>query len=261
MHHARRPSPHVPTPLAALFACALALLAFGASPARAADAGATFLTWWSCPGDRNSAPGVPFDCIGDGGTVYTLVGTFAVDHEITGALSMDADVTLAFPNTPAIPDFFQIGSNGCNPFAFRAFKGMPNGCVDHVNAFCSGDTNQCDLLYSTLDDASPNVLRLSFTIASTTPVHLAAGTRYFAFALNIPMQGAAGCAGCTTPVAIGFGRGTIQSTGDGGLRPPLTVSGSFPGASACATANDGYSECNTVPVRRTSWGMLKSLYR
>jgi len=242
-----------------LLACALVLVATGAAPARAADVGATFLTWWSCPGDRNSAPGVPFDCIGDGGAVYTLVGTFAVSRDVSKATSMDADVTLAFPGAPAVPDFFQVGWNGCNPFAFQGLKSMPAGCADHVNAFCGGDTSQCDLLYSTIDDSSPNVLRLSFTIAAATPVHLSAGTRYFAFALNIPMQGAAGCSGCTTPCAIGFGRGTINT--DGEVPVAQTVSGSFPGANACATANDGYSECSTVPVRRTSWGRLKSLYR
>ena len=141
---------------------------------------------------------------------------------------------------------------------------MPEGCGEHLNAFCHGDTNLCDLLYSALVVPGTNVLRLSITVGRgflhTAQLH--AGQRYFAFAINIPMLGSASCIGCSQPSAIGFSQGTIYSLDAlGQLVTPVTVSGSYPSANACATANDGYSECVTVPVRRLSWGRLKSLYR
>lgn len=245
--------------LALLAACLLA-----AGPARALDIGGTQLNWWACPGDPQATPGVPFDCIAEGGTVYTLVGTFTLDTDVPNAVSMDADVNIAFPGQASIPSFWQLDLGGCNPFSFGLIKGMPGGCAEHLNAFCQGDSNSCDLVYSAYTVPGSNVLKLSVTVGRgfLHTVDLRGGQRYFAFAFNIPMLGAASCIGCNQPSAIGFSKGTIYSLdGQGELLPAVTVSGSYPGTVACATANDGYSECVTVPVRRTSWGQLKQLYR
>ena len=259
-----RPAPRFGAlPLAGLaFAFALAVLP--AAVARADDSGPTFLTWWACPGDRHAAPGVPFDCVAESGTVYTLVGTFALDRDVANAVAMEADVNIAFPGVAAVPTFWDIDLGGCNPLSFSLVKGAPRDCGGHVNAFCRGDSNQCDLFYSTSVLPGSNVMRLSITMGRgmRSPVQLQGGQRYFAFAINIPMYGAASCLGCTTPCAIGFSRATIYSIDEAGqFQRPVTVGGGYPGASACATANDGFSECTTVPVRRMTWGRLKSLYR
>lgn len=249
---------------ATAFALALAC-ALTARPAGAAtDVGATFLSWWACPGDRNAAPGVPFDCIANSGTVYTLIGTFVLDQNVPNAVSMDADVNFAFTGEASVPHFWQIDLGGCNPTSFTLVKGMPDQCGGHQNAFCNGDSNQCDLVYSAFVFPNSNTMRLSITVGRGigSPVDLVAGQRYFAFAIDIPMVGAAGCLGCTAPTAIGFSDATIYSIDDqGNLRPPVRVTATFPGANACATANDGYSECQTVPVRRMTWGRLKQMYR
>ena len=241
----------------------VAVLVAGSVSRAAADDGATYLSWEACPGSHHAAPGVPFDCLPEGGSVYTLIGTFTVDHTIAGALSMDADVSIAFPELSELPPFWSIVDGGCNrPFAI--VRTMPDDCPDHVNAFCSGDTNRCDLNYSASVLPGTSILRLSITASAAYPstATLAQGQRYFAFTLNIPMTGAANCTGCTAPSAIGFSQGRIYALdGHGGLAPPVTVTGSHPGANACATANDGFSECTTVPTRRLSWGRLKSLYR
>lgn len=237
---------------------------FTAMPAFSMDIGGTQLNWWACPGDRRATPGVPFDCIPEGGTVYTLVGTFTLDSDVPNAVAMNADVNIAFPGASSVPSFWDIDLGGCNPFSFGLIKGMPPGCVEHVNAFCRGDSNQCDLVYSVFAVPGQNILKLSITMGRDFlhTVDLVGGQRYFGFAINIPMLGAASCFGCSQPCAIGFSKGTIYSVDDQGqLLPAVTVSGSYPGTVACATANDGYSECITVPVRRVSWGKLKSLYR
>lgn len=245
----------------------LSLLApswFAVSPAHAADLGGTQLNWWACPGDRHAAAGVPFDCIADGGTIYTLVGTFTLDNDVPNAVAMDADINVAFPGVSSVPAFWDVDLGGCNKASFGLIKGIPDACGQHVNAFCRGDSNLCDLVYSAFAHPGGNVLTLSITVGRgfLHTVDLYGGQRYFAFAINIPMPGAASCDGCSAPCAIGFSRGTIYSLDDEGqLLPPVTVSGSYPGTVACATANDGYSECTTVPVRRVSWGRLKSLYR
>ncbi len=258
----RIPSRRLAGALAAL--AWIAASVFAAAPARADDGG-TYLSWWACPGNRDAAPGVPFDCLPEGGSVYSLVGTFNVARDIPNVVSMDADVAIAFPGLASVPPFWSIEPDGCNASAFALVKGMPSGCGDHLNAFCFGDTNRCDLIYSASVQPGTNVLHISITASvgyPTTTTTLIAGRRYFAFMLNIPMSGAIGCSGCTAPTAIGFSRGIIYSIDSTGtLAPPAAVTGSYPGANACATANDGYSDCTAVPTRRMSWGRLKSLYR
>ena len=253
------------SPATVCLAVALVLaLGSAAGVASAEDIGATYLSWWACPGDRNATPGVPFDCVAESGTVYTLLGTFSLQSGVTNAVSMDADVNIAFPGIPAIPRFWEIDLGGCNPASFALVKGMPQDCGGHINAFCGGDSNLCDLVYSAFVFPNSNVLRISITAGRGFfhSVNLAGGQRYFAFAINIPMYGSASCFGCAEPCAIGFSRATIYSLDDvGQLNPPATVSAAFPGSNACATANDGFSECTTVPTRRMTWGRLKSLYR
>ena len=234
------------------------------SAAAAADIGGTYLTWQACPGDPKAATGAGFDCIADAGVVYTLVGTFSLDTDVKNAVSLDADLNVAFAGAAAVPSFWQIDLGGCNASAFSLLKGMPSGCAGHLNAFCGGDSNLCDLVYTTSVFPSTNLMRMSLTLgrAALHSVNLAGGQRYFAFAVSIPMYGASSCLGCAAPCAIGFSHATIYSVDDlGRPMPPVTVSSSYPGASACATANGGTSECATVPVRRTTWGRLQSLYR
>lgn len=248
------------TPRVALL---IAVLALAPHPSRAdtPTVGGTSLSWWACPGNANAAPGVPFDCVAESGTVYTLVGTFATDREVQGAVAVNADVSVAFPGETTVPSFWSIDKAGCNSFGFWPVKGMPVSCDGHLNAFCAGDSNQCDLLLTAEVNPFSGILKLAITLAGPrTTLH--AGQKYYAFAINFPMIGAATCTGCAAPSAIGFSRGTIYSTDDQGHDlQPVAVTGGHPGANACATANDGYSECTTVPTKRRSWGQLKSLYR
>lgn len=238
--------------------------AAAATDAVVSDVGGTYLTWWACPGDPHAVSNVPFDCVAGGGIVYTLVGSFTVAIDVPRAKTMSIDVNVAFPGLQSVPPFWAIDGAGCNASGFTLVKGAPAGCVDHVNAFCRGDSNQCDLLYTASVVPGSGMLRLAITAARGFPdtTSLAAGQRYFAFALNVPMDAAASCGGCTAPAAIGFNQGTIYSVDSNGQPlPPIVVTGSYPGAKACATVNDGVSDCSRVPVQRRTWGRLKSLYR
>jgi hypothetical protein len=227
------------------------------------DAGGTYLSWWACAGDAQASSAVSLDCAATGGAVYTLVGTFTPTVDVPHAVSMSADLNIAFTGS-SVPPFWSIDALGCNASAFNLLKGMPAACAGNVNAFCAGDSNQCDLLYAASAVAGAGVMRVSITVARgiQSAVPLVAGQRYFAFALNIPMEGAAGCTGCTAAAAVGFNKGTIYSIDDNGQAlPPITVTGWYPGAVPCATANGGTSACAKVPAQRLSWGRLKSLYR
>jgi len=51
------------------------------------------------------------------------------------------------------------------PATLALVKGMPPGCGDHVNAFCRGDSNQCDLFYTAAAFPGSGLLKLSITVA------------------------------------------------------------------------------------------------
>src|SRR5437762_5060834 len=98
---------------------AFALLATFAATARAQAMGPTFLSWSGCSGSGST----PFDCAADGGSVYTVVGSFAVSDSVAHAVSMDVDLDVTFPTFSGIPDFWSIGLDGCSPSSLVLVKG------------------------------------------------------------------------------------------------------------------------------------------
>src|SRR5216117_1077520 len=106
---------------ALLAAC---LLARGPSRASAEAIGPTFLSWSGCAVGEGPST-IPFDCAPEGGSVYTIVGAFAVSESISHAVSMDVDLDIVFPVVSGVPDFWNIGLGGCNASALVLVKGSP----------------------------------------------------------------------------------------------------------------------------------------
>jgi len=246
----------------------LALLAWlAAAPAHAGASdgaiGPTFLSWSGCSGASPSS--IPFDCQPEGGSVYTIVGSFALSEAIDHAVSMDVNLDVVFPTLTTIPDFWNVGADGCSPQSLMLVRTAPSDCDGAGNAFCSGDSTLCDMLYTTIVASGPGRLRIAITLSRAEPggVPLAAlPERYFAFAINVPMTHAQTCGGCVAPARLIWSNGTIYSLDDLGLpRAPVTVDADYSGAGACAVVNTDASNCGTSPVLRTTWGRLKSLYR
>ena len=228
----------------------------------ASDQGGTYLSWSACPGDPGAVGDVTFDCTPGGGAVYVLVGSFILSSDIPRAHSMTAVVNVAFQGAPTVPRFWQFDPGGCNSSALQLVKSMPSDCDGSINAFCRGDTNQCDLLYVVSPGSNLLRIRITMGLPASNTVPMVQNQRYVAFSVSVPVIGSVNCTGCSTPCTLGFSEGAIYPLDAAGLPlPPIAVSGGFPGAVACATVNGAQSQCSLVPAKRTSWGRLKSLYR
>jgi hypothetical protein len=106
--------------------------------------------------------------------VYTLVGTFSLSEPVAHAVSMDANVEIAFPSLTHVPDFWDVRAGGCNTSDIIVGKGTAPGCAGHLNAFCRGDTNDCDVLYSARIAPGTNVLKLDLTLRPPSVTGVAA---------------------------------------------------------------------------------------
>jgi len=250
-----------------LFAVAMSV-AFAATARAGSGAdvtGPTNLAWSGCAGTLDSHLAVDFDCLANGGAIYTLVGTFSLSEAVTHAVSMDANVEITFPSLTSVPSFWDVRLAGCNGSEIIVGKGAAPGCDGHLNAFCSGDTNQCDVLYSARITPGSNVLKLDLTLRpqSVTGVALAPYPQvYYAFSLGIPMTNAGTCSGCPSSAIASWVSGTVHTVDDlGGPLPDVSVAATFPGATSCAALNGGGPGCNMTPTRARTWGQLKSLYR
>jgi len=253
------------TTLAFLIALIVAIPVAARAGQPANVTGPTNLAWAGCAGTPASHLAVEFDCLANGGAVYTLVGTFSLSEPVAHAVSMDANVEIAFPSLTHVPDFWDVRLAGCNTSDIIVGKGTAPGCDGHLNAFCRGDTNACDVIYSARIAPGTNVLKLDLTLRppSVTGVALAASPQvYYAFSLSIPMAHAGSCSGCPSSAIASWVSGTVHAVDDlGGSLPDVKVSADFPGASSCAAVNGGGPGCSQVPTRATTWGQLKSLYR
>ncbi len=253
----------------AAFAAVVFVLAFAAPRAHAgatvATGGPTYLSWSACSGDPRALGSVMFDCEAEGGAIYTLVGSFSVAVPQPRVVSMSADVVITFPTLLEVPEFWNTRLGGCNDSALLLGKGLSVGCDGSPNAFCYGDSNDCDALYATTL-VGPNAINVevSLTHYPFASVNLeAAPQRYFAFALSLPMSNSDHCSGCASSAVALWTNATIYAVDEfDEPLPPISIGSSFPGALSCANVNGGTAiGCESVGVRRSTWGRLKAMYR
>jgi hypothetical protein len=231
-----------------------------------ATGGPTYLAWSACSGDPLAQGSVQFDCDAEGGAVYTLVGSFAVTEPLSRVVSMSADVIITFPTLVEIPAFWNTRIGGCNDSALLLSKNLSAGCDADPNAFCSGDSSQCDALYATTVGAGGNSLTLNITLTRYPfgSVSLdAAPQRYYAFAVSVPMSNASHCSGCPSSAFALWTNATIYAVDeDDQPLPPILIGSSFPGSLSCANINGGTAiGCESTAVFRSTWGRLKAMYR
>ena len=86
---------------------------------------------------------------------------------------------------------------------------------------------------------------------------VAASVNYYAFHLRFTTQHRGDCSGCTNRVAMVL-NSLVLGSSDG--TPPLELS--IANKTNCATINGATAEtCTLAPIRNTTWGWLKALYR
>ena len=219
------------------------------------------LTWRAC----NLVPGrtadETFTC-SDSNARYTLFGCFQLPTDYDYAEFMDVTIDFETPN-PTLSPFWHLEIGGCNEGQLQA--SIATGCP--ANALWPWSTMwRVGALDYQPGLGGANRARLSFTIEDRGPFYfrmLKAGVNYFAFTLTFitarATESGGPCQGCADPIVVIWSEAKIRSTW--GYVPATLAS---PGlVSQCVTVNGSSPACvpSPTPVRNSTWGSIKTLYR
>ena len=242
----------------------VALLVVSATAAFGAPGNGIDLTWDNCVTETAPPPlndKVFAPC--DGNQTYKLIGSYKVATNMPDFFAMDISIDLQqTDNNPLVPFYHYEKPSGCNNDALLVndVKTSTGGCASYATAWGNGSPT----IFTDITAYAPNFGgenghgRIFVTIAraSSNPFALVGGTNYFGFALEFYDQNQATCAGCNTPASIVWNSATMF-----GNTETRVLAGADKKVFYCATVNQGISACAATPVRNTTWGQLKSIYR
>lgn len=272
--------PRVPNTCHALIASIL--LATCLTPAAFAQTGGVLLRWDQCASDGGTA-NKNFACDTNVGT-DVLVASFrlhpspfpGVNPDPVGGFAMNFRVTAS---TATLPAWWAIHSGGCHGGALTVsatpVPGSSN-CLDWAPGLGA--------FVGTSIQPGTNSLRIQATAAAPALVQLTGGVEYFAVAFGVrhtKTVGTSTCAGCTVPMCIAFENVTFENTpyalvlsqgADGESSRFVSWQGSEAQniVTDCQLTVGDRSVCTTTfscvpaavtPVRGSTWGRVKSLYR
>lgn len=224
----------------------------------AAGPGAVNLAWSDCggAGTLNRA----FACNTNSAT-FTLVGSFFPPSSVIAASGIVSTLHVQSASV-SMPAWWGMAPGLCRAGSLAAdfdFTNGPYACYDYWQGGASGSI--------VMDFPTGNQTRITVVAAlpagSPLITSIPEGDEVYAFKAIIDAAkstGLSACAGCQTPVGICMSSITItQPTGTPGgdryigvpaLRNFVTWQGSiFP------------YDCSATPVRKTTWGSIKTLYR
>jgi hypothetical protein len=254
----------------ALVLALLATILLAASPTSAAPShGGIYLKWNDCVLGGGVADKT-FSCDTDVGTSI-MVGSFippspGFTDTIYALTGEDAFVSL-ISASPALPDWWAFQADGC-----RNGSIVVSAKFDSVGLFsCSTPLDPVYVGGGSIYIAAPpeyplsmqpNTARLEavFAIPPADAKRVPSDSEWYAFCVVIRNDHtiAGTCAGCSIPVCIAFSE--LNLSQPGGFATFLTTSPS-PGGNMITWQGGLGANCALVPVKRTTWGELKSLYR
>lgn len=227
------------------------------------------LSWNGCVGSGLEASSRVFTCTGSVNQTYELVLQFRSPVPVPSFSTLLAYLDYQDANAVTLPPFWHYESGGCNgldasPPGIALYDDLSSfpGCAvpsppadpwggDGSGGFESIASYGVD--YSRLGNGHL-VLAGSRTASST----IAAGTRYYAFNLQLNNWNRSACSSCADPGVIVWNMAQLVSD-DGS--PTVELSGPDQ-YSDCVTINSANpSLCGLVPTVSRTWGQLKSLYR
>lgn len=184
-----------------------------------------------------------------------------LDAPLSGVIGLIAVIDFQH-SAPSLPDWWALQPGGCRVGELDAsalFADRP-GCADPWAAAPGGATSLIQGINPTQPRGGANQMRLYYTAAvpSSQAVDWAAGTAYHAVRLrltNARTTGAGACAGCSGAACLVLNGVEVQR-----LSGPDVVLSDGGGQNIVNWQPSG-QDCATVPVLRTSWGRLRTLYR
>ncbi len=193
--------------------------------------------------------------------VQEWFASFTLDFPVDDAIGIIAVFDFQH-GQGSIPDWWALQPGGCrvgelDPFA--SFSDRP-GCSDPWAMAAGGAIAVIPGINPTQPRGGANQMRIYYSAAvpSAQAVDWAAGTTYHAARLrltNARTTGASPCAGCSGAACLVLNGIELQR-----LTGPDVVLSDGGGQNIVNWQSAG-PDCAAVPVHRTSWGRLRTLYR
>jgi len=206
-----------------------------------------------------------FACDANEGSA-TFTASFVYDFNYSQVNYLACQVDLQ-SDSPTLPDWWQLSSGGaCRQGALSStadFAAAPGGCTDlwrgqtpdgeftwRTAAYPEGETGPRVPL--------PNRARFVGTYLANAYVPIVKGVEYYVFSVTVDFRNTAGagaCSGCTTPVTIVLNEIDLTVAIN-----PIRIT--TPLSNGCLRWQAaGVTPCGATPVRNTTWGQVKGLYR
>ncbi len=212
---------------------------------------------WACNSNlyANTKPGAV------GSNLIGMTISYALPYAKTNVVATEIDL-LGFGNTTTtpVPEWWKLNDGECRGgviFLSGVYGGSfgplgSGGCFDYVQGSGMG--------VLVIDSSAPYRTHINGTWAVADPLgEIPAGQETYAATLKIKTDksyGTGACAGCTTPWTwvVDYVRVSFQNE-------PTPLQLGTPLQENCLSWNRGIYECIPLPVRPTTWGRMKSLYR
>jgi len=242
-----------------------AVLTISASAAFAQ--GSLNMAWTNCVGEGTPVTNMAFACNITTGS-HTLVCSFIPGAAVplfNGAEEYIDVITTTSP-LPAWWAMSTMGNGGTQCRSGLSANFTINGsyvvCLDAWGGSGAGGVSAYANPIVALPGNGSATNIVTIDVAGAVPTGseqaLASGTEYFLANVlinNTKSTGTGSCAGCTDPACLSFTRLSVtQPTGT-----PLYYS--TPGVNSLVTWQGAGANCSAVPVRKSTWGSIKGMYR
>jgi len=241
----------------AVFLCLTSFAALSLS--RVAAGAALYLDWDECgpSGQQTHAN----SCDSNEG-IQQLYCAFTLDQPLDQVLGVELVVDVQHSD-PTVPAWWQLGVGGCRYEELTADGGAPAGpaCTDLWLGQAAGGIQGYNV-GQPFGSPSQARIKVVLSLLPNQARTLNAGTVYYAARLNltnVKTTGTDACDGCGASACLVLNSIWIKrlpgaAGGDLFFETPAPDGGNM-------ALWQGTANCQTVPVRRRTWGAIKSLYR
>ena len=234
-------------------------------------AGTLNMEWNNCTGEGNGAVNKTFACGVNTGT-NVLVCSFVAPANVASFNGCEVlvDIITQTSPLPAWWTMYTMGDGSANCRSALSGNVTINGAYTVCQDVWAGNGVGGIAGYANPLVALPNVgsatNRATIDFAAAVPggaeQALTEGTEYFICNINIgntKSTGTGNCAGCSDPACLSFTRLNVTQTTNPPGQADFTIATA--GVNSLVTWQGAGANCAAVPVKKATWGAIKSMYR
>ena len=237
---------------------ALALLA-ASPPARAQGIA---IGWQDChDGGITSFDRQNFSCASNT-TVFPLYPTVRLTTPVDSVFSVELVIDVDVAADP-LPEWWLMDSGTCRALSWTASATFPGSCSDAWGGSATSAATVQGWLPGTPGNSSRHARLLVAAGVAGGAVALAADVPYTLCRVALDSRSTDSCrTGCTTPACLVFNSVLLRRLPGSAVEEVLVTTPEVAGANVVAWQPLlGFADCASVPVRRSTWGAVKALYR